>query len=438
MLEAEPSALFTPVTLPCGATLPNRVAKAAMTEGLSKDGRANQLHATLYRRWATGGAGLLLTGNVIVDRRHLERPGNVVIDGEPDAAAVDGLRRWARAAHDGGARIWLQLSHSGRQTPARVNAAPKAPSAIPVALPGKQFATPIELTEAEIRTVIKKFATAARVARETGFDGVQLHGAHGYLISQFLSPRSNRRDDVWGGSLDNRARLLLDAVRATRVAVGADFPVAVKLNSADFQKGGFGVDDSLIVAGWLQDVGVDLLEISGGSYEQPKMMNVEGLETPDTPRAHSTRRREVYFLEFAETMLAADTPPLMVTGGFRSRLAMEEAIAEGISVVGVGRPLTVDPNGPNLLKSPGGHVHGFEQLRLGPGLFGPASSVPLLKAINGFATQSWYYQQIRRLADGRNAQPKRTVVAAFLAEKRADRALLKSAAPSERQQFTDR
>ncbi len=427
MLEASPSALFAPLTLPGGATLPNRIAKAAMTEGLSKDGRANQLHATLYRRWALGGAGLLITGNVIIDRRHLERPGNVVIDGEPDAAALDGLRKWAQAAHSGGARIWMQLSHSGRQTPARVNSAPKAPSPIPVALPGKQFATPVELTEAEIHTVIKKFALAARVARETGFDGVELHGAHGYLISQFLSPRSNQRDDEWGGSLENRARLLIESVRATRVAVGADFPVAVKLNSADFQKGGFDAADSLTVARWLKNVGVDLLEISGGSYEQPKMMNIEGLEKPDAPKAHSTRVREAYFLEFAETMLGADTPPLMVTGGFRSRRAMDDAIAEGISVIGVGRPLTVDPNAPNALKSPGGRLSGFEDLRLGPGLFGPASSVSLLKAINGFATQSWYYQQIRHLADGQATRPHRSVLAAFVAERLADRALLKSA-----------
>lgn len=396
-----------------------------MTEGLSRDGNANKLHATLYRRWAQGGAGLLLTGNVIVDRAHLERPGNVVIDGEPDANAIAALRRWSRAAQQGGARIWMQLSHSGRQTPARVNSAPKAPSAIALALPGRQFATPVELTEAEILTIVGKFATAARVAREAGFDGVQLHAAHGYLISQFLSPRSNRRVDAWGGSLQNRARLLMEAVRATRAAVGADFPVSVKLNSADFQKGGFDVDDSLTVAKWLKDTGVDLLEVSGGSYEQPKMMNVEGLQEADQPKAQSTRRREAYFLDFAEAMLGASTPPLMVTGGFRSRSAMEEAIIEGISVVGVGRPLTVDPNGPRTLKSHDARLDGFERLRLGPGLFGPASSVPLLKAINGFATQSWYYQQIRRLAAGQATRPNRGVLAAFLAEKRADRALLK-------------
>lgn len=414
--------LADPLTLPCGATLPNRLAKAAMTEALAEGGRAGRALCVLYERWARGGAGLLLTGNVIIDRHHLERPGNVVLDGEPDAATRAGLQAWSAAAHAGGARIWMQLSHSGRQTPIRVNRHPGAPSAVALGLPGRQFGVPVALSEAEIESLIARFALAARVARECGFDGVQLHAAHGYLLSEFLNPRANLRNDRWGGPLANRARFLLAAVRAVRTAAGADFALSVKLNSADFQKGGFAFEDSLTVAGWLADAGVDLLELSGGSYEQPRMMNLAGLEAPEQPARASTRAREAYFLDFARAMLAARTPPLKVTGGFRTRAAMDEALALGVAVVGVGRPLCVTPEAPRAMLA--GSLAAFERyedrLRLGPGVLGPASPVAVLKALNGFATMSWYYQQLRRLGAGRDADPALGVLRAFVAEQRDD------------------
>jgi len=417
------AALAAPLRLPNGATLPNRIAKAAMTEGLAEHGRAGPALAVLYERWARGGAGLLLTGNVIVDGAHLERPGNVVLDAEPDAAARAGLCAWSAAAHAGGARIWMQLSHAGRQTPVRVNRHPQAPSAVPVALPGRQFGMPQALSEAEIEVLIGRFALAARVARECGFDGVQVHAAHGYLISAFLNPRANQRTDRWGGALANRARFLLAAVAAVRDAVGADFPLAVKLNSADFQKGGFAFEDSRTVAAWLADAGIDLLEISGGSYEQPRMMNLAGLEASEAPALPaSTQAREAYFLDFASALLAARTPPLMVTGGFRSTAAMAEALALGVAVIGIARPLCVTPEGPaRLLAGSATTLARYEdRLRLGPGPFGPASPLAFVKAINGFASMSWYYQQIRLLASGRDAAPTMSVLGAFVAEQRAD------------------
>jgi len=257
--------LKEPLTLPCGAVLPNRLAKAAMTEGLAPGGVPGEDLVRLYRAWSTSGCGMLLTGNVQVDRKHLERPGNVVIDGEAGNELRSGLTAMASAAKEGGAAVWMQISHAGRQTPYRVNKTPKAPSAVPLPLPGKCWGDPEPLTEPEIEGLIGKLAGAAKVARETGFDGVQIHAAHGYLISQFLSPRANVREDAWGGPLENRARFLLEVVKATRAAVGADFPVSVKLNSADFQKGAFDFEDSLTVAGWLAEAGSDLLEISGGT-----------------------------------------------------------------------------------------------------------------------------------------------------------------------------
>ena len=248
--------------LPSGIRFKNRIAKAAMTEGLSgRDGVPNDAHVMLYRRWAAGDIGLSITGNVVIDRDHRERPGNVVVDGPLSADARLAWQRWAAAATENGTQAWVQLSHAGRQTQKTVNPAPKAPSAVPLSLPGGQFGVPVPLGEGEIIALIARFAAAAVTAREAGFAGVQIHAAHGYLISQFLSPLANRRSDAWGGALDNRARFLLETVKAVRARVGDDFAVGVKLNSADFQKGGFDFDDCITVAGWLADLQVDLLEI---------------------------------------------------------------------------------------------------------------------------------------------------------------------------------
>ncbi len=231
--------LSQPLQLPCGVELPNRLAKAAMTEGLATpDGVPTPALNTLYRRWSAGGAGLLLTGNVIVDRDHLERPGNVVIDREPDPKMAQALAAWAQACTVGGNQAWVQLSHAGRQTMKTVNPHPRAPSAVKLGLPGGQFGAPVALTVEEITGLVERFAVAARAVCRAGFTGIQVHAAHGYLLSQFLSPRSNQRQDAYGGSLENRARLLLQVVAAVRDAVGPTVAVAVKLNSADFQRGG--------------------------------------------------------------------------------------------------------------------------------------------------------------------------------------------------------
>ena len=404
--------LRAPLALPCGASLPNRLAKAAMTEGLATaDGEPDARLATLYARWARGGAGLLLTGNVLVDRDHLERPGNVVLDRPPTARAREGFRAWARAAEDNGAHIWMQISHAGRQTSKAVNPTPKSASAVTLALPGDRFGTPVPLTGGEILDLIDRFANAAAVARETGFHGVQIHAAHGYLISQFLSPRVNQRQDEWGGDLAGRARFLLAVVDKTRARVGADFPVSVKLNSADFQRDGFSFEDSHTVAGWLDAAGVDLIEISGGTYEQPKMMNLEGMEPSfDPTTSAATRARESYFARFAPEMREhVKRAALMVTGGFRTAAGMAAAVRDdGVDLIGVARPLCVDPDQVRKLLS--GEISELDRwedrLRLGPGLLGPASPIKLIKAINGFGAQSWYYEQIVRLGEGRDAEPK--------------------------------
>jgi 2,4-dienoyl-CoA reductase-like NADH-dependent reductase (Old Yellow Enzyme family) len=374
-----------------------------MTEGLAApDGCATQALENLYGIWSDGGAGLLLSGNVIIDRDHLERPGNVIVDRQMSDEKREALASWAKAATRNGNQFWAQISHAGRQTQKVVNAHPKAPSAVKLGLPGGQFGEPDALTEAEINGIVNGFAHCAATLKDAGFTGVQLHAAHGYLLSQFLSPRSNQRDDQYGGSLENRARLLLEVYHAVRAIVGADFPVAVKLNSADFQKGGFSFNESLQVATWLQEAGIDLIEVSGGTYEQPKLLDLEGVEPVEEQAvAASTLAREAYFVDFTKAMRETLSVPLMVTGGLRRRDAMEEALNEGgADVIGIGRPMCVMTDAPKRLLAGEPELPRYEkQLSLLPSWLGFLNHLKLFRTIGAFATQYWYYEQIALIGE---------------------------------------
>ncbi|MBX2799150.1 MAG: NADH:flavin oxidoreductase/NADH oxidase family protein [Myxococcales bacterium] len=401
------SELSTPLTLPCGATLPNRIAKAAMTEGLAEpDGSPSEALERLYGTWSDGGAGLLITGNVQIDANHLERAGNVVVDGPPDAARRKALARWAAAATRGGNAAWVQLSHAGRQTQRPINPRPKAPSAKRLRIPGGMFGMPEPLSSEEIEELVGRFATAAKAVQEAGFTGVQVHAAHGYLLSQFLSPLANERTDQWGGPLENRARALLESVRAVRREVGPDFAVAVKLNSADFQRGGFAFTDSLQVARWLQEEGVDLIEISGGTYEQPRLLGLQGIEPVQEQAVRaSSRAREAYFVDFAQAMRSELTVPLMVTGGLRRRDAMDEVLtSRSADVIGLARPMCVMPDAPKRLLDGLDELPRPErELALLPRALRFLTWFDLVKAIDGFSTQYWYYEQITSM--GRTGSP---------------------------------
>ncbi len=387
-----------PLTLPCGATLPNRLAKAAMSEALADvDGLPTLRHERLYRRWAEGGSGLLITGNVMIDARSLERPGNVIVE---DERAMKPLTAWANAARSCGRHAIVQLSHPGRQVQRTINSEPVAPSAVQAVQVMKSFARPRALTGAEIRDLQRRFVDAAVLCRRAGFSGVQLHAAHGYLLNQFLSPLTNLRTDEWGGSLENRARLLLDTVAAVREATGPSFLISVKLNSADFQRGGFAEDDSLKVVAMLEQAGIDLLEISGGNYEAPEMFRTG---QPD-PRRASTVAREAYFLAFAERVRTVAKLPLMVTGGFRSRAAMEAALAAGhLDLVGLGRPLALEPDFAQRL------IDGTtERSPVTPKRF-------FLRQLDMLADGAWSWHQIRRIADGKQPEPALSTWRAVLA-----------------------
>lgn len=404
------SLITQPLTLPCGVTLKNRLAKAAMTEGLSTPaGHSTPELARLYNVWAESGCGLLITGNVQIDGNHLERPGNVILDAtnRVDNNAKEALKQLSEATKDS-VHLWIQLSHAGRQTQNNVNKQPKGPSAVAMNIPGGKFNKPVALTVAEIESIQDGFVQAAKACRDAGFTGVQIHSAHGYLLSQFLSPRANIRDDKYGGSLENRARLLLDIVKAVRSELGPKFPIAVKLNSADFQRGGFSFEESLKVAGWLQTAGIDLLEISGGNYEQTAFIGADGLlekveEQPGvTPKQKSTKDREAYFLDFAEAMRKTVSIPLMVTGGFRAKKVMEAALAsKNVDILGIGRPLCYAPycvqemiDG-KIVELP----RRENELSLFPWFLAFLRRFKVFLALEVFAKQFWYYTQFVKMGE---------------------------------------
>ena len=382
------ASLADPLDLPCGVRLPNRISKAALSEALGdRDNSPDERIVALYRRWAEGGYGLLVTGNIMIDRAQLGEPGNIAIEDDRD---LPQLTEWTKSANDGGAAIFAQLNHPGRQANLfDIGHRPVAPSAVPLSLPGATV--PRALDAAEIEDVIERFATAAQVCEAAGFDGVQLHAAHGYLITQFLSPLTNLRTDEWGGDPARRMRFLLEVVRRVRGRVSPGFAVAVKLNSADFQRGGFTEEDSRAVVAALSSEAVDLIEVSGGSYESPAMSG---------SAASSTRAREAYFLEYARSVReAAGAVPLAVTGGFRTRSGMQDALTAGdCDVVGVARPTVTTTDAAAAILS--GRTARLETHEIGAGMRGLLGRVADLKTLDGVLNLAWNTDQMHRMARG--------------------------------------
>jgi 2,4-dienoyl-CoA reductase-like NADH-dependent reductase (Old Yellow Enzyme family) len=376
--------LQSPLTLPCGATLPNRLVKAAMTERLSRrNALPNEAVYHLYEQWAATGAGLLITGNVVLNRKHMESAGNVILK---DESCLPEFSRWAAVSKQHGGHIWMQISHSGRQTHRFLNLHPKAPSEVQLNKLGL-FGTPRVMSEADIQEVIQGFIRTASLAKKAGFTGVQIHSAHGYLLSQFLSPITNHRQDQWGGSLENRMRLLRTIVQRVRAAVGTDYPISVKINSADFQRGGFEEADSLEVIRMLEQEQIDLLEISGGTYE--KLAFFEGEEIRAT-----TRHREAYFLGFAKKVREVSKLPLMVTGGFRTYQFCNKALQnEELDLIGMARPFITNLDDiPGFLK---GEIQELSNDSIQTGF----------KILDSVAEGGYYALQLIRLARKKGLKP---------------------------------
>lgn len=367
--------LFEPLVLNNDVTIKNRLYKGAMSEGMGdKTHRPTEALVNAYKHWADGGIGMSLTGNVMVDRRYLGEPGNVVIEDDRD---LDILTRWADAGKRNGSHIWMQINHPGKQSPKSVSKQPIAPSAIPIGGDaGSAFNPPREMTINEIKETIERFVTAAAVAKQAGFTGVQIHGAHGYLVSQFLSSRDNRRFDEYGGTLEKRMQFLIDIYTGMSAALGEDFPISLKINSTDFNDKGFSLDDSIAVIKKMAELGIDHIEISGGDYEKPEMMG-DG---------------EVYFLDYAKQISEIVDVPISVIGGFRKQESMIDAITNTkVAMIGIARPLVLNPELPNQLQN-----GTYEDMTI-PRLTTKVKALD--KMLGGFIGIAYYEQQIRKLGN---------------------------------------
>ena len=394
-LQLQTSLLNQPLTLPNGTVIPNRLAKAATSETLATySNNPTEKHIRLYQRWAASGIGMIITGNIMIDRSALGEPGNVVIEDERDFSI---LQKWAKTVTEQGSQLWAQLNHPGKQSPKGLNVRNISASAVPFGVEMQSlFATPDEATHEEIIEIIQRFGRSALICKKAGFSGVEIHAAHGYLINQFLSPLHNLRTDEWGGTPEKRRKFLMDVYTEIRKQVGTDFPIAIKLNSADFQKGGFTEEDSLEVIKALAAAGIDLIEISGGTYESG---------VAKAPKKSSTIIREAFFIDFAEKVRAQVKIPLMVTGGFRSIDGMNQALeSNAFDVVGIARLMAIDPDAAKHLLAGTNSKQTVQPIKTG------------IKKIDhlGIMEVLWYTQQLNRIAQGKTPKPKESGLWAFI------------------------
>ncbi|MFG2218723.1 2,4-dienoyl-CoA reductase [Streptomyces sp. NPDC048685] len=360
------SELFSPLSLRSGQVLNNRIAKAAMEENMAAGGQLPDKELFgLYRRWAAGGTGLLITGNVMVHAEALTGPAGVVLDA---AAPLEPFVEWARAGKSGGGSIWMQINHPGRQIGSDMPGVVWGPSAVAVDLGrhSSRFGRPVAMTPEQIRATVTRYAVTARRAEEAGFDGVEVHAAHGYLLSQFLSPLVNKRTDQWGG---------------------------------------FDADDARQVIEMLAPLGVDLVELSGGSYESPAMSG--------RPADERTQAREAYFLDLAKDLVGTSPLPLMLTGGITRRGTARRVLDSGVAVIGMGTALAVTPDLPELWRT------GREADRkLRPVTWSD-------KTLASAAGMAQVRHQMRRIARGSRPTPNTHPAIALLAEQLKQRGALR-------------
>lgn len=390
--------IATPITIR-NTTFKNRIIKGAMSEALANTaGQPNALHLGLYDAWAEGGLGCSITGNVMVNIGAKNEPGVVAIENERDLAK---LTEWANIGKKYGMVQLVQLSHPGRQCPKGLNKETVAPSAVPFSpMLATMFGMPRELGHEEILGIIQRFATAAKICEKAGFEGVQLHGAHGYLISQFLSPITNKRDDEWGGAIENRMRFLLEIYKAVRAVTSENFIVSVKLNSADFQRGGITEEDVVKVFKTIDEMGIDLIEISGGTYEAPAMAGAKA-----EVRKASTIAREAYFLDFAERIRQEVSCKLMVTGGFRTVSAMNAALASGAcDFIGIARPCAVEVDLGHRLIAGHDVRYAVKPIKTGIPFIDKMAIMEII----------WYAAQFKAIGQGKQPNPKLSPLKVFL------------------------
>lgn len=328
--------LFSPFEIK-SIKIPNRIVRSATYEKMAdEDGFVTEQLIDLYIKLAKGGVGLIITGNVLVHVSGRSAPKMLCIHND---FYIESLKKLTDAVHKAGGKIVIQLSHGGRQC-AKIflgGADPVAPSAVYESV---YKVMPKELTNEEIWELIDAFGKAAKRAREAGFDGVQLHGAHGYLINQFLSPYTNRRDDYWGGDEERRFHFLEEVYLSIRDNVGYDYPVMIKLNACDFIEGGLTVEESLRIAKKLENLGIDAIEVSGGIVEsKPELRPVRtGIDGP---------QKEAYFREFSREFKRNLKVPIMLVGGIRTCAVAEDILQkQEADLISLSRPLIREPNLP--------------------------------------------------------------------------------------------
>lgn len=329
-----------------GKSAPNRFMKGAMTERLSswdpkdleKRGTPSKRLINAYRRWGEGSIGVILTGNIMIEFDQLEAAGNPIVPRteQPSGARFDAFRKMAEVSKAHGSLVVAQVSHPGRQCEDRIQKNPISASDVQLEgnVMGMQFAKPHPATRQELDDIIEGFAHSAAYLEKAGYDGIELHGAHGYLLAQFLSPTTNKRTDAYGGSLENRARLIIEIAQAIRKRVSKSFIMGIKLNSVEFQDQGFSTDDAKQLCSLLEANEFDFVELSGGTYESLAFAH----------KRDSTRKRESFFLDFAETITPALTKTrAYVTGGLKTVGAMSKALSS-VDGIGLARPLCQEPH----------------------------------------------------------------------------------------------
>lgn len=424
------SIISEPLTLPCGLTLPNRLVKCPMQETCAEPPSFDpplDKWRHIYTTWADGQYGLLITGQVQIDIRFLSIAGDVCChDKALDEPVLSKWREWASIAQSKGTPCIVQLVHPGRMSPAgagvgRGDLPTQCPSSVPVHLGDtwldklaldKVLGTPKAMTPQEIDEAVANWIRGARVAKEAGFAGVQLHGAHGFLLSQFLSPHTNRRTDDYGGTPEKRLKFLKRLVTEIREVCPPPFCLSVKLNSGDYMKdSGLTQDEALEQVRWLVECGmVDFVEISGGNAEQStsKLHNSFGDKTISVaPKRESTRIREAYFTEFAERVQKFESRvPIQLSGGFRSRNGMADAIESGAcDLIGLGRTAVLEPSVPrDVLLNP--DLPDDYAIAMSHKVRGQwfADMVPVKVVGSGLGIQ-FFYWNMRRLGKGLKSDP---------------------------------
>lgn len=315
-------------------TLKNRFVRSATWEGMAlKDGSCTPKLTELMAKLARGGVGLIITGHAHIDPAGQASPFQTGIF---DDRHITGLKEVTDAVHKEDGNITIQIAHAGCQAISKLTGVePAGPSVLEIN--GKPLCR--EMTVQEIKETIAKFAEAAGRAKKAGFDGIQLHGAHSYLLNQFLSPFYNKRTDEYGGSLEHRTRFAIESYRAVRNAVGSEFPVMIKLNSEDFLDNGFTIDEMIKTAGMLQREGIDAIELSGGTIQSGRNL------MPVRPGKLDSEEKEVYYRNAAARYKEKITVPLMLIGGIRSFTVAEQLVNDGITdYISLSRPLIREPD----------------------------------------------------------------------------------------------